>query len=972
MGYTLGIDMGTASIGWALLRTDKKGGSLGIEAAGARIFEEVVDLVKRVPKNRSRREARSARRTLARRKMRRQLLSRLLTEYALLPATQKELDGLLRSTDPYELRKKGLDSELESFELGRVLFHLCQRRGFKSNRKAKKKEDGYLLTAISALRARIDESGCRTLGEYLLPLPEKRRTHTERSMYEHEFALIWEKQSAFSEKLTTELKVKIHNAIFHQRPLKIQKHLIGKCTFEPSKKRAPRAILEAQRFRFLQNVNNLKVKDPVTREYRRLNQNERTKLISALEKSKTVGWEKAKKVMGLHEGEVLNLEEGGKDKLLGDSTSYDIRVVLGKAWDEMSPEKKSYLITDMLTIDNEGGFINRMVTHWGFSPDEAAELAMKELEKGHLRISKKALTKILPFMEEGYPYDIACEKAGYNHYNPEGGSESFDKLPSPPELKNPVVTKALHESRKVINAIILRYGKPDIIRLEMARDMKLGRKQKEKLLKEQNQNKKSNDAARIILRDEFGIQKPTHEDILKYKLWQECGMVCPYTGKAISRQMLFSSDVDVEHILPYSRVLDDSFMNKTLCIASENRKVKQNKTPFEAYDGGDKYSAILQRARCLPYKKRLKFEMKKINTDEFVSRQLNDTRYICTEVKCYLAKLGIPVEVTRGGFTATLRRCWRLNGILAPDGADEKYRGDHRHHAVDAIVIALSSRRQLFSISSEASRSNRAPGQRGFVLETPWLTFFSDVSRVINSIIVSHAATRAMTGALHQETAYGYDSKEDVFVCRKPIQALTPKMVEKIRDKFVRELVEKRLGQHGGDIKKAFVEPLYHHDGKTPVKTVRIAERASLESRYPIKDKTGKPYKYFELGNNHHVEILEDPGTGKRRGVYVTVMEAAKRARIDKTAIVQRDHGEVTKFVTSLCANDMLEIKNEDKICYYRVQKMSGPNNKITLREHSVSDSSESGPGVLRVSPNTLRGRKVQVDCLGTVYLNND
>ena len=300
----------------------------------------------------------------------------------------------------------------------------------------------------------------------------------------------------------------------------------------------------------------------------------------------------------------------------------------------MTLENQNEIITDMLTIDNEQGFLNRMTSHWGFDSETAKKLATTELEPGYARLSLKAIRKILPHLERGMTYDKACNAAGYNHsvFNQQTAGE---KLGAPPYLRNPVVQKALYETRKVINSIIQRYGKPAIIRLEMARDMKLTRRQREEWQKKQKDNEKANDKARDILQREFGIQNPTRSDIQKYNMWTECQMTCPYTGAVISREMLFSPEVDMEHILPYSRSLDDSYMNKTLCMAAENRLIKHNKTPYEAYHVNEEnYLSILQRINnTLPWPKRRRFEQKEIDTDKFVERQLNDTRYICVEVK---------------------------------------------------------------------------------------------------------------------------------------------------------------------------------------------------------------------------------------------------------------------------------------------------------------------------------------------------
>jgi CRISPR-associated endonuclease Csn1 len=991
--FILGLDLGTNSIGWALLEK-KDGQPSDITASGVRIFQETTDAKTKIPKNRARREKRSARRLLFRRKMRRDRVLHLLVKNRLLPADEKERLDILtdNKNDPYELRKKALDERLLPFELGRVFYHLSKRRGFLSNRKAEKKaekkdEEGKIKDAISLIRRNIKEASCRTLGEYLASEPKKRGFHTERLMYQQEFEAIWQAQhSHHPEILAQALKVALHNGIFHQRPLKLQKNLVGKCTFEPQRKRASRALLEYQRFRMLQDLNHLEIKNPKTRGYRPLEPKEREKLYSLLEKQKTMGWGKARKILKLHEGEVFNLEEGEKKGLMGNQTACAMRSILNSTWDNMPEEKKNELIVDLLTIKNEQGFLNRMKTHWGFDDATAENLAKTKLASGYARLSLKAIKKILPHLEDGLIYSKACEKAGYNHSDTTALGNS-DILPEPPYLRNPVVQKALTEARRLINSIIRKYGTPSGIRIELARDMKLTKRQKEELGKTQRAREKENDKARGILQNEFNIQNPARDDIQKYNMWKECKEICPYTGTSISREMLFSHEVDVEHILPYSRTLDDSYMNKTLCMAMENRNMKHNRTPYEAYCADRKrYEEILLRVRVnkFPWPKRRRFEQKEIDTEKFVERQLNDTRYICKEVRKYLQQIGANAQVTKGEATAALRHRWNLDRILSADGSGEKNRKDHRHHAVDAIVIALTSRGLFQMLSRLSAQSGVALSQRGFNLPNPWPSFYNDACRSIEGIVVSHAPTRKITGALHEETAYGFAGKDEkgtrFFAFKKRLSDLKPNMIDQIRDKAVRELVKKRLDECGGDTKKAFgsldANPLLHKDGKTPVNSVRLLDkRLPKTEMLEVKNESG-PYKYYDLGSNHHVEIIEHVKTGKREGRFVTTIEAAKRARIEKTPIVRRDHGPDFRFIMSLCANDILEIIDENGVAeYYRVQKMSGPNNSIVLRQHTVTATQDTDrSGILHCSPNTMprNAKKVVIDPIGRVYQCND
>jgi CRISPR-associated endonuclease Csn1 len=261
--YTLGLDIGSKSIGWAVVES---GENHKITDMGVRVFPEGVDRDTKgleKSKNATRREARGARRTRQRRTDRKKRLIRTLRGAALLPENRDELRSLFE-TNPYEWRKKGLDEELDRYAFGRVLYHLSQRRGFKSNRKSgKAREDGVVIKAANALQADMDAKESRTVGEYFAGLdPEQQRIrerYTFRSMYVREFDLLWAKQAEYHPGILTDnLYRKVRDEIiFFQRPLRPTDELIGACELEPQEKRCPRADWYARRFRLLQDVNNL-------------------------------------------------------------------------------------------------------------------------------------------------------------------------------------------------------------------------------------------------------------------------------------------------------------------------------------------------------------------------------------------------------------------------------------------------------------------------------------------------------------------------------------------------------------------------------------------------------------------------------------------------------------------------------------------------------------------------------------------
>ncbi len=594
----LGLDVGTNSLGWALLGCDEDGNPNRIVDMGVRIFQEAVEKDAKgagPPKNQARQAARSARRRNERRRRRRQNLLNALVRAEMLPETEEERNRLLQDQmhyNPYELRARGLDEQLTLFEFGRAIYHLNQRRGFKSNRLAEDTgDDGTVKQGISELRKKMDKKQSRTLGEFLSEQKKKRGRYTHRDMFEEEFESLWKTQSSFHpEILTDALNAELHNIMFWQRPLsnrpgrrspknprKRAQNPIGRCPFEPNRRRANAAWPVFQKFRILQDLNNLKLIDPESTEERALTQDERRILFKELSAKRTMSWNQVREKLGLHSGEKFNLEEGGKKELKGNHTNWRMRKILNGAWDRLPQEKQEELITDLLTIQDMDPLLRRLQNHWGFSSDVAIKLAKAELENRYAHLSVKALRGILPYLEEGMLYDKACNAAGYDHRGTHYKSNR-DFLPEPLHLRNPVVQKALFEVRKVVNALIKRYGKPTEIRVEMARELKQTRKKKQEIADRNRKNEARNKQIVKILQEEFPEfrhREPRPYDIVRYKLWEECNLTCPYTGQQISKQMLFSGEVDIEHIIPYSRSLDDSYMNKTLCLAKENRQVKR-------------------------------------------------------------------------------------------------------------------------------------------------------------------------------------------------------------------------------------------------------------------------------------------------------------------------------------------------------------------------------------------------------------
>ncbi len=542
------------------------------------------------------------------------------------------------------------------------------------------------------------------------------------------------------------------------------------------------------------------------------------------------------------------------------------------------------------------------------------------------------------------------------------------KLGPVPVMRNPVVQRALHETRRVVNAICAKWGAPEEIRVELARDLKLNAKRKDELDKEQLKAGKERDEARKFY-VEHG-RTPSGDDILKYRLWKECGGKCPYTGKTISDGLLLgdTGEVHIEHIIPFSRCWDDGFNNKTLCFADENR-TKNNLTPREAYGHDEqRWGQIMQNIKHFPNAKKNRFLMQELSTD-LPERYLNDTRYMSREARDYLHQICPKVHATKGGLTAKLRFFWGLNGILREgeeNPQNKKNRDDHRHHAIDAAVIALTTHGAL----NRLSRASAVDGHvRPVDFPSPWRNFRDDVAGKVKTMIVSHRPSRKISGALHEETRYGSTETKGIFTTRKMIAGLSTGMVENIRDAVIKEAVSNAIARHG-DAKKAAEAGIAIRSGNgnaIPVKKVRVLDKMSEGSFHRFDDNAAAPY-----GSNHHVEIFESPDGKKWEGRFVTTMEAARRARIAKIDIIDRTPGPDKtgwKFVMSLAANETVRIVNDSGEKVYRVKKMSGPNNKIEFQASfsGVQDPTEPGL-ILRASPNSLKNqgcKKYSITVLG-------
>ena len=372
---------------------------------------------------------------------------------------------------------------------------------------------------------------------------------------------------------------------------------------------------------------------------------------------------------------------------------------------------------------------------YGFDKEYASIIANVIFQPDYGNLSSKAIRKILPFMKEGNEYSLACEFAGYKHSKRSLTKEELankiykdhlDLLPKN-SLRNPVVEKILNQMVNVVNQVIDTYGKPDEIRIELARELKKSSKEREEMSKNINESSRLHEQYKAILEKEFGMTNATRNDILRYKLYLELeanGFKTLYSNTYIPRDKVFSKEFDIEHIIPQAKLFDDSFSNKTL----ESRQVNITKSNSTAID----YVKTLGADAVEQYKNRIEdlFQQKQISkskhdkllmTEEdipsgFINRDLRDSQYIAKQAREMLEELVPFVVPTTGSITDRLRDDWQLVDVMKelnwdkyaklgmvsyhqdPDGRqigridDWTKRNDHRHHAMDALTIAFTKR----------------------------------------------------------------------------------------------------------------------------------------------------------------------------------------------------------------------------------------------------------------------------------------
>ncbi|MEM0899837.1 MAG: type II CRISPR RNA-guided endonuclease Cas9 [Pseudomonadota bacterium] len=759
-----------------------------------------------------------------------------------------------------------------------------------------------------------------------------------RALILDEFDKMWASQLRFhGEALSEDARAALRNTIEWQHPLKSPP--VGKCTLLPEHERAPKALPSSQRARILQEVNALRV-GRAGEAKRALTLAERDAIVERLTRptSKTakVSFDQIRKLkaLDLSPYDVFSLESEKRTGLDGDRTAAALmqKNRWGPAWLDLPLSEQDAIVDRPRNEEKEAAIFSLLTDEHGFDRETAERIADCPLPDGYGNLSAQALALILPALEADVTtYDKAVASVPGLHHSLLGTGEVFDEgLPyygkvlersvafgsgetdekRYGKVSNPTVHVALVQVRAVVNDLIRRFGAPEEIVLELARDLPMSARGKAEEKRRQADNQKANEARSAELA-KYGVAD-TYQNRMKLRLYEELdalGKRCVFSGEHIPLTSLFTDAVEIEHILPFSRTLDDGFSNKTLATRKANRD-KGNRSPHEAFGHSpDTYDwdEIKKRIAELPANKRWRFDpdaMERFDNEErdFLARQLNDTRYISRLAKAYLEAIyggqghkgsTNRVWVVTGRQTADLRHHWGLNSILRGHNAEasdraRKNREDHRHHAIDAIVIGCTDRAMLKAAADAAKQKESVDSDRLLAdIEAPWDGFRDEVAAKVRATVISHKPDHGFQDAMHNDTAYGIAKGKDgepdkrgvrTVVTRKPIDSFeAPKDLQKIRDFPIKmALLEATQGLSG----KAFKECLLQtaESMKPSVRRVRIEEKLKV---IPITDQHGHEYKAYKGDGNYCYDIWAD-AKGRWKGEVISTFDAYQLARNDR------------------------------------------------------------------------------------------
>lgn len=784
--YRIGLDIGIGSVGWAVI--SKQGDSARIEDFGARIFDSG-EREQKYRTSQERRAFRGARRVLRRRYYRKERLKRYLSLLRFLSFQQMNETDTSGKESVIELKVQGLERKLSPVELYRCLVHTCNHRGYRDFYETPEGEEGTEIDAdmdedseeeketavnkkaLQEFDAAFKASGLRTVSEYLWRdcrdeatnhIAFRNRDYKEerllinRKHLRREIELILEKQRTFYPELTTDACLRIVDIIFAQRDFEdgpgnpedasrrytgfLDK--LGICPFY-GEQRGFRATVMGDiyavvnalsQYRYLTADGELLLPKEAAKELlcTALNEARLTKSdVNAIMKKYSL---KQLKGEGIDDNALAkSIKFMRAAKQAAEQVGMNWRDLIGETQFDVSTPSTLHRIAEVLAKYQTPRrrlteLKNTKLLH---ANDKALNAFARIKLNGTSAVSYRYMCDAIEAFLNGETYGNF--QAAQNKKLFEDKEEARTIFLASELLKNeeiednPVVMRAINETRKVINAIIRTYGSPECINVEVASDLSRSFVERKKIQALQRDAEKANDKVRKAVAELLGITEGEVKGkaIEKYKLYELQEGKCLYSGKPLGdiTEVLRDNNgkFEIDHIIPYSLILDNTLNNKALVFGSENQFKKQ-RCPL-MYLKGDRAANFKAIVNVMRTRKENPISAKKYEylmledlytsksremLEAWKSRNINDTRYITKFIvsllKNHLVFTGKPrVYGIKGAITSRFRRRW-----LNPKtwGSEQKDRNSYLNHAVDAIVIANLAPAYI-EIAADAEKLNQ-------------------------------------------------------------------------------------------------------------------------------------------------------------------------------------------------------------------------------------------------------------------------
>jgi CRISPR-associated endonuclease Csn1 len=833
-----------------------------------------------------------------------------------------------------------------------------------------------------------------------------------------------------------------------QRPLQNPVALLEDCPFEHGEMRGTRHSPSFELSRALQKLNTLTLKSPNGTEqsfpeFAARQAAGYAAFISQFGTSKKVTWKHLRKIFSIPDDfSFANLSithKAGNKKKAADKaeappksisilegedfvsrgargcaeSTAAFRSLLGDDWSEVTHD--SYEMLDeaafALTFyevleddDSQETILGQIQAKCHSQPKliQAIGRDLKESDKptlhnfsGSVAVSMKASRNIIQHLAEGLTYDKAMAQAGYTH------TDSSISLKS---ITNPIVKSVVRETMKQIIHLIDETGRiPGKINIELARDLGKSMDERNEITRGLDKRTTERNTHREQAAEILGVSpsEVSDENLLRYEMRLEQGGDCVYSGEKLpADRELFSAALQIDHILPRSRSHDNSYDNKVLVYTAANQN-KKNQTPYEWLGGPDSqlwqnHVTRINSMRGIRGRKRRNLLDATFGEreDEFLARNLNDTRYIGRLITAFLQDIYTMIGekpptvkdskrrifVRPGALTAMIRKAWGLED-LKKDLAGNRI-GD-KHHAVDALICACigEGQSQFVTALSKAWGDMENRHEHSLIprrLAPPWANFRASVITALGLVNVSRREDRGGRGSAHDDTVYGRD-KHGTSWKRTALIATDGKKKSTFLTKLSQ--LEEIRGAREIDTRNPWLRPALTAwiEAGSPLDQPPLDNRGKVIHKL-FRQTAGNSLRqinrgWVSNGNMIRCDVFSKGGKYALIPVYSHQLASTeppmKFISANKPESEWKAVDETYQFEFSLWKNSRFQVNEKVKKgaevgliltgCYVGIDRATG-----AITYNNVNDH---GADSMRASPATsLKFQKLQIDRLGRVF----